>query len=520
MYIVTAQEMRAMEEHMFHEIGISALVLMENAGRAIAEEAAQFSHRGNTRGSERGFRWLIIVGKGNNGGDGLVSARHLAEMGFGVEILYAVHPDQLRGEAAIQRDIIKKLGITTSLYSNEESNAQEPQWSRWDGIIDALLGTGTSGEPREPYASIIRQANASDLPIVSADIPSGLNADTGEIPGTCIKAALTVALSYCKRGVMIYPGSEAAGEIVVRSIGIPADLARSMGVKTYQLDEATLSRRFGISFPLNRKSDTHKGTYGHVLVAAGSSSMSGAGLLSAKAALRGGSGLVSWAVPEQLAVKLMGLIPEVMIRGIADAGDGQWSGTTAKALIDAAEGKKAVIIGPGLGRWNGDSEWLLELWENVTIPVVVDADALNMMAEDRLATPWPRRSAATVLTPHPGEMARLCGMSTEQVQRDRIGVASSYASQHHVVVVLKGAHSIVASPDGEIYVNTTGNPGMSTGGTGDVLAGIIGSLLGQGMETTQAAALGVYWHGLTGDRAASARNSVASLIASDIIDFL
>jgi hydroxyethylthiazole kinase-like uncharacterized protein yjeF len=526
MLLVTAQEMRAIDRYAIETIGIPSLVLMENAGRAIAEEVrrlqtdesagkGQLSEKDK---SDKAPRWLILAGKGNNGGDGIVCARHLAEMGFEVQLLYAVSPDQLIGDAAVQRDIALRMGLSAAVYNV----GQPTDWSRWDGIVDAMLGTRASGVPREPYASLIRDAVTSGLPIVAADIPSGLDADSGEIADPCIRANVTVALAFMKRGLLLYPGAEAAGQVVVRPIGIPTDAARALSVSTYLLDKRTMEQRFGLRLPLRRQPDTHKGTYGHLLVAAGSREMTGAGLLCAGAALRAGCGLVTWALPERLALPLAGRLPEAMIRGMADAGSGGWRDTKAADVSALAEGKQAVVAGPGLGRWPCDSGWLRELWGSVSAPLVLDADALNMLS-DATEPPfaaWPRRAAATVLTPHPGEMARLCGLSVREVQRDRIGLARHFAQQHGLTLVLKGARTVIATPDGEAYVNTTGNPGMSTGGTGDVLAGIIGSLLAQGLDSTQAATVGVYTHGAAGDRAAAKRRSSGSLIAGDIMDEL
>ncbi|MDB4866108.1 MAG: NAD(P)H-hydrate dehydratase, partial [Cohnella sp.] len=522
MMLVTAKEMRDIDRYAIDTIGIPALVLMENAGRAIAEEVMRLQaveSGGNRRlgdKDDKAPRWLILVGKGNNGGDGIVCARHLAEMGYLVQLLYAVSPEQLSGEAAIQRDIALRMGLSAAVYDV----GQATDWSRWDGLVDALLGTGGSGVPREPYASLIREANASGLPIVAADIPSGLDADSGEIAEPCIRARVTVALAFMKRGLLLYPGAEAAGEVVVRPIGIPMDAARELSVSTYLLDEQLVRQRFGLRIPLRRQPDTHKGTYGHVLIAAGSREMTGAGLLCAEAALRSGCGLVTWAVPQLLALPLAGRLPEAMIRGVADGGSGDWRDAKAADIAALAEGKQAVVAGPGLGRWPGDSGWLRELWGSVEAPLVLDADALNMLAdatEPRFSA-WPRRAAATVLTPHPGEMARLCSLSVREVQLDRIGLARRFSQQHGVTLVLKGARTVIATPDGEVYVNTTGNPGMATGGAGDVLAGIIGSLLAQGLDNAQAASVGVYTHGAAGDRAAAKRSSPNALIAGDIID--
>ncbi|WP_027094654.1 bifunctional ADP-dependent NAD(P)H-hydrate dehydratase/NAD(P)H-hydrate epimerase [Cohnella thermotolerans] len=514
MYLVTSEEMRRVDRYTIDTIGIPSLVLMENAGRAIAEEAFRLLGPGRAK-------WAVLVGKGNNGGDGLVCARHLAEFGHEAEVVYAVPPEQLTGEAAVQRDIAARLGLPARTYAPGGID-----WREYGGIVDALLGTGTAGAPREPYASLIREANASGLPIVAADIPSGLNADTGEAAEPCVRAAATVALAMMKRGLLLYPGAEMAGRVVVRAIGIPETAAATLGVKAFVLNERTLREKLGLDWPLRRAADTHKGTYGHALVAAGSRAMSGAGLLAAKAALRAGCGLVSWALPASLAAPLLGRLPEAMLLGVPDEGRGDWSAAAPEELAALAEGKRALVIGPGLGRFEGDASWLRTVWEATDgVPLVVDADALNMLASagrdgGEAFAAWPRRTAPVVLTPHPGEMARLAGLSVPEVQRDRIGLAQRFAERHGVTLALKGARTVVAAPDGTVYVNTTGNPGMATGGSGDVLAGIVGSLLAQGLDAVQAAAAGVYMHGAAGDRAAAARTSAASLLAGDIIESL
>jgi len=519
MHLVTAGEMRAIDQYAIRTIGLPSLVLMENAGRAVAEEVIRLSERlGLPRGrSGRPPRWLILTGKGNNGGDGIVAARHLAEAGYEVHVLYAVPPEDWQGEAAVQRDVAARIGLPSSVYRPGEA----VNWERWDGIVDALLGTGSAGAPREPYASLIREANASGLPIVAVDLPSGLNADTGETANPCIRARVTVALALMKRGLLLYPGAEAAGEVVVRPIGIPPAAVDQQQVQTYMLNETFLNRQFGLNVPPARKADTHKGTYGHVLVAAGSRNMSGAGLMCSRAALRSGAGLVTWAVPELLALPMAGRLPEAMIAGVADEGTGEWRAADPQAVAALAQGKQAMVAGPGMGRWPGDAKWLRALWEAADLPLVLDADALNMIAasEEPFAA-WPKRNHPAVLTPHPGEMARLCGLSVAEVQRDRIELARRFAERHGVTLVLKGARTVVASPGGSVCVNTTGNPGMATGGAGDVLAGIIGGLLAQGLDSFAAAALGVYWHGLAGDRAAARRPEAASLIAGDIIEAL
>ncbi|TDF99746.1 NAD(P)H-hydrate dehydratase [Paenibacillus piri] len=506
MYVVNADEMRKLDRHTIDQIGIPALVLMENAGRATAEEAAAYDGR-------RLRRFAVLAGKGNNGADGAVAARHLLEAGCTAELIYADDPAALQSEAAQQRDIAGKLGIPIIRYA-----AGHIMWHRYDGIIDALLGTGSRGVPRGDYAGLIREANASGLPVIALDIPSGLDADTGEAYEPCIQADVTVALAFTKCGLEQEPGARLAGRVVVRPIGIPAGLAAAFGVRTYRIDEQLLTDRLGLPQYERRSANAHKGTYGHALLAAGSRPMAGAGLLCAAAALRTGSGLVTWALPDALLAPMLGRLPEAMLRGMADAGRGDWSAVAPQSLYELAEDKAALAFGPGAGRWPGDAEWLRSVWTNTRCPLVLDADALNMIAAADDFAAWPRRTAPVVMTPHPGEMARLCGLDTAAVQRDRIRIARGYAVRHGVTLVLKGARTVVACPDGDVYINVTGNPGMATGGTGDVLTGIITGLLAQGFTATQAAALGVYLHGAAGDRAASGRMYTASLLAGDLLD--
>ncbi|MFB9274522.1 NAD(P)H-hydrate dehydratase [Cohnella cellulosilytica] len=517
MYLVTAEEMRRIDRYAIETIGIPAMALMENAGRAVADEVEKRQAKTAAPGG-RPPRWLVLAGKGNNGGDGLVCARHLADRGYEVRIVYAVPPDTLTGEAALQRDIALRIGLAQEAYSPGAID-----WERWDGIVDALLGTGTSGAPREPMASLIREANGSKRPIVAIDVPSGLDSDTGAVAEPCIRASVTVALALPKIGLLAYPGADAAGEVVVRAIGIPEAAVRSENVRTFVLAKASLRDRFDVTLPLARKANSHKGTYGHALIVAGSRGMSGAGLLCTRAALRAGCGLVTWAVPEAMAASLTGSVPEAMLFGAADAGLGEWRGTSAGEVAAKAAGKQAVVAGPGLGRWPGDTQWLHKLWHGVDAPLVLDADALNMVAEAIASgefAVWGPRKAETIVTPHPGEMARLCGESVAEIERDRLGAARGLAARYGLHVVLKGARTVVASPNGTAWVNTTGNAGMATGGAGDVLAGIVGSLLAQGFEAEKAAAVGVYWHGAAGDLAAAGRSSIGSLLAGDIVEAL
>lgn len=513
MYIVSSEEMRLLDRYTIEQIGLPAALLMENAGRAAAEEVLHWTSE--TSKSGRPQRWLVLAGKGNNGGDGLVAARHLQDAGIAVEVAYAEPPEEFSVDLAFQHEIAERLSIPSFVYRPDTIS-----WGAYSGVLDALLGTGSKGDPRGPYAGLIREANASGLPILSLDIPSGLDADTGFLHDPCIRAKRTVALAFLKRGLIQYPGAEAAGDVVVRPIGIPTRFAELAGVRTLELNADTLASHLALDPLAERAADTHKGTYGHVLLAAGTHRMSGAGLLCARAALRSGCGLATWAVPASLVQHLIGRLPEVMLAGLPDAGHGDWAEVSADEVLALTEGRSALALGPGMGRYADDTQWLRAIWEGAACPLLLDADALNMLADATDFDEWPRREAATVLTPHPGEMARLANCTASDVQRDRIGIARRYAEERGVTLVLKGARTVVATPQGIVYVNKTGNPGMAKGGTGDALTGVIASLLAQGFSAEQAAAFGVWRHGTAGDLAAAKRPGRESLLASDLIEEL
>ncbi len=555
MLIVTSQQMKAIDRYTIDELGIPSMALMESAGRAVAEEVLQWCRdsrtpagpgtvnatgagtrpdgspkRGVTStspvyedaliapfdGSER-EHWLVLTGKGNNGGDGLAAARYLQDAGVRVSILCAESPERFSAEAAAQFAAARRSGIAAVETPDDPA---EFDFRPYTGLVDALLGVGASGEPREPYASLIRAANDSGLPIVAADVPSGLNADTGQTAEACIRAVRTVCIAFLKAGLAQYPGAAAAGEVRVRAVGIPRLAAGRIDQppNAHLITERSLRETLGVDTSRRRAEDSHKGTYGHVLVVGGSRLMSGAGFMASRAALRIGSGLVTWALPQALLPDIVGHVPELMVAE-ASAGDG-WNRASAGTILKLAERMDALAIGPGLGRFDGDVDWLKELWTGSDVPLVLDADGLNILADAGDAVHgWGRRDNV-VLTPHPGEMGRLLGVPTAELQRDRIGAASRYAVDRGVTLVLKGARTLVAAPDGAVFVNTTGHPGMSTGGTGDVLTGAISGLIAQGLSPLQAASFGVYLHGRAGERAAERREHPASLLAGDVIEAL
>jgi len=379
-------------------------------------------------------------------------------------------------------------------------------------VVDAILGTGLQQEVHGLYAEAINLINASGVPVVAVDVPSGLDADRGTPLGTAIEAEMTVTLGFPKLGQVTYPGLCYGGELLVADIGLHPKAVEEVNPRTELLDEEDI----GWLVP-SREPDTHKGIYGHLLVMAGSRGKTGAAILACRAAMRAGAGLVTLAAPRLLNGILAGALVEVMTEPLSENADGEFEPLNDQRWKELLDRKNALLFGPGIGLKDSARSGLRWLLRNLDLPWVVDADGLNLLAGDveRL------RSAKTppVLTPHPGEMARLVGSEPGAVNRDRVGAASSFARGHRCYVVLKGARSVIAGPDGKAFINPTGNPGMASGGMGDVLAGILAGLLAQRLRIEDALKLGVYLHGFVADRVAEARGEIG-MIASDIVEGL
>ena len=506
MIVVTAEQMREMDRLTIQKYGVPSLVLMERAGQAIAQTIIRRFGRNAKRGV------LVVAGKGNNGGDGLVVARLLKKKRLPCEVALLAQRDELSNDASDNLRAYQKVkGKLTEIGANG-LDLLSRRISKNALIVDAMLGTGTKNAVRGLFAEAITMINASGLPVVAVDIPSGLDTDRGTPLGVAVRAQATVALGYPKLGEVIYPGVDYVGELVIADIGIAAEAVLEVAPKTELLDRQTIQRLVP-----RREPDTHKGTYGHVLVMAGSRGKTGAAILACRAAMRTGAGLVTLASPRSLNNIFASALVEVMTQPLRDnaaeelesLGDDEWH-----RLL---ERKSALLFGPGIGVSDTTQNTLRWLLRNLSIPWVIDADGLNTLALqiDRLR----HAKIPPVLTPHPGEMARLTGKSNEAVNADRVTVARSFALEHRCHVVLKGARSVIATAEGRVFINSTGNPGMASGGMGDVLAGILAALLGQGFSAEDAMKLGVYLHGFVGDTAA-AQNGEIGLIASDIIDGL
>lgn len=512
MKVVTAAEMRQIDRDTIEGIGIPGIVLMETAGSAIVGAIKQ--HYPTVQ------RIGILVGKGNNGGDGLVIARQLAHTGHDVHIFLVSPVDSFTGEAALNLQIVKNLGLRIEEIVSDAKPDSERS-TALNGIvgcellIDAIFGTGLRGAVRDPIATIIDTINRCSTPILSVDLPSGLDADTGNPLGTCVQADRTVTIGLPKRGLLVYPGAELAGALEVVDIGFPKQVINSQDSKINRTTAVEASEWIP-----QRPSASHKGTYGRVLVVAGSTGMTGAAALASEAALRAGAGLVTLAIPKSLNPILEGLLPEVMTLPLSETEAGSLSVAAAAAILEFAEKTKSVLaIGPGISQHPDTVALVHQLarenqGHKLGGRMVIDADGLNAIAQNREIMSFLDRE--TVLTPHPGEMARLTNTSVSILEEDRIRTAQTYASEHGVTLVFKGAPTVISAANGDVWINSTGNPGMGTGGMGDVLTGIIAGLMAQGLSGERAAALAVYIHGLAGDTV-SERLGMHGLIASDVL---
>ena len=503
MKILTAEQMREADRRTIHELGIPGVVLMECAGRAVANEILQrYPHL--VPGPV-----LVLCGKGNNGGDGLVVARTLLQHGWQVTTVVLAEETSISGDARLCLDILLRLGapleFATDLTGLENFLSQLPSPAL---IVDALLGTGLSSPIGGQHALAIAWMNRSEAPKVAIDIPSGLDATSGAILGSVLSADLTVTLAAVKLGQIIYPGVTCCGELVVAEIGIPQALLDELAAGIL-LDGKEVRQLL----PL-RPEAGHKGTFGHLLLVAGSRGKSGAAALAAAAALRAGAGLVTVAAPFSQQTTLAIKLTEAMTTPL-DEVDGALAGTALTQIAALWQDKNVLALGPGLGRSAVTAALVRQVIQDCHLPLVLDADALFALAghSELLAM---RPVGTTILTPHPGEMAHLLGVSIGEIEADRVGTARRFAEKHGVVLVLKGARTVIAAPDGGIMINPTGHAGMATGGMGDLLTGIIAALLCQGSPPLAAAAAGVWMHGRSGDRLRS-RFGDAGLLASDLL---
>lgn len=490
---VTAAEMRELDGRAVDEFGIPSLLLMENAGAAVARAALEMLSRAPSR-------IAVIAGRGNNGGDGLVAARHLHAAGHELFVTLAGPEERVQGGARANLEIARRAGVPVQIVE------AAPNRFEADLIVDALLGTGLKGEVKGLSAELIRAMNRSGTPVLAVDVPSGLDADTGRA-ATCVRAAQTVTFALPKVGLLFYPGRELAGELIVAPIGMPRALLTDPALKTYGLSAPAVRTLLPA-----RPADANKGTFGRALLIAGSLGMTGAASLSAESAGRVGAGLVFVAVPSSLMPVLEVKLTEALKLPVPETETHAHTIHAWDQLFERIENSTAIAIGPGLGRHPDTAALVRRVLAEARRPMVVDADALNAVAP---AGPGVFPPDA-VITPHPGEMSRLLGIDTGQAQADRLTTAREAAARFGCVVVLKGAGTVVAEPGGRAWINPTGSAGMATGGTGDVLTGAMVGFLAQGLAPVEAAQVAVYVHGLAGDLAAAEIGNAGTL-AGDLL---
>jgi len=507
MHIVTASQMQELDQRTIHEAGVPGKVLMERAGNGVVVALEEME------GSLDGRTVAIFCGKGNNGGDGFVVARLLRRKGCKVHVCLLAKPQDLNGDAKAMYQKYTALGNTARVLTCPSQEKIQKLLGQSDLVVDALLGTGISSCVKDEYAATIETINASGLLTTAVDIPSGIQTDTGTVLGTAIRAKLTVTFGYPKLGLFLGPAIDHVGEIHQVDIGIPNEYIEGMTIPTTLI---TADEIKGI-LP-SRKPSSHKGTYGHAGIIAGSPGKTGAAALAALAALRVGTGLVTIAIPQSVNAHLESKTLETMTLPMPETSEHTFSLAALPLLQTFAQTHQSVGLGPGLTTHPETMEMVQNLISEIQCPCVIDADALNALAEK---TDILRNCRSTpILTPHPGEMARLIGNdSAEHINAHRLTVAQEFAQHHSCILVLKGARTIVAEPDGQAAICPTGNPGMATAGMGDILTGMIAGLLAQGLPPGLAAKAGVFLHGLAGDLGAHELGQ-ASLIASDLLDFI
>ena len=504
MKIVSAAEMREIDRATSERFGVPSLTLMESAGSAVA--------RFILSDYAEAYRISVVCGKGNNGGDGFVVARKLKEAGRTVRILLLCAPEELHGDAAI---MFKKLTtpplVVRDVRGLESADAGE-MWAA-DLIVDAVLGTGFRPPVSPLYAAAIGKMNESAAPVVAVDIPSGADADAMQTPGGTMARASAVVTFTSPRLAHVF-ADLTAGPTVIVPIGSPPEAI----VSHLGLHLSTPADFAALLAP--RQRDANKGIYGHVLVIGGSLGKAGAAAMAGFAALRAGAGLSTVATPKSVLATVAGFRPELMTESLEETSSGTIALDNLKSgSMDPLVDRKTVLaIGPGISRNPQTAEFVRSTVQRFATPMVVDADGLN--AFEGKAGELSDGGRTMVITPHPGEMARLTGWSVTDIQANRVDVARQFAREHKVIVVLKGHRTLIASPDGTVWVNSTGNPGMATGGTGDVLTGMVAGLMAQHLQhVLEATALAVYLHGLAGDLAAGEVGE-NSLVATDLVRFL
>jgi len=507
MRLVTASEMKEMDRLAIERIGMPGAVLMENAARGACGIFLDHFH------PAYGSQIVIFCGRGNNGGDGFAMARHFVGAGMKVVVICLAETSQITGDARINLEIIERMGlaIISAPASSELSGCVE-YVRGCDYITDGIFGTGLNSDVKGIYLEAIQMINASGKKVMSIDIPSGLNADNGCVMGAAVRADLTVTFGFPKLGQVLFPGADLVGHLSVADIGIP-DIAAGMVESRHMITEPDDF----IDLLKEGKCDTHKGDRGHLLILAGSTGKTGAAVMAALGALRAGVGLVTVGTPASLNSILEVKLTEAMTAPLPETKDGTLSIRAKDRILRLAEGKSAIAIGPGLSTNPETTRLVREISAECDLPMVIDADGLNSLAEAPEALN--NLDGNKILTPHPGEMGRLTGIKGKDIQLDRIGAAARFIERYKCCLVLKGARTVISAPGEKMYLNPTGNPALSSGGSGDVLTGIISGFLTRGAPAIKAAVAGVYLHGLAADILAE-RMGERGILASELLNVI
>lgn len=507
MKVVTAEQMREIDRKAIEGYGIPGIVLMENASLGIINLIKK-EHE-----TLKNKNIVVFAGTGNNGGDALGIARHAYNAGANVLVILVGSDESVKGDALINLNIIKKMGINLVVVQDDSYNEEiTASLLMSDIVVDGLLGTGINKPVKGFMAEIINIINNADRYTVSIDVPSGINVDTGEICGTCVRATKTAALALPKVGTIIGEGTKFAGRVEISDIGIPKGI-----IHESRLDTRLLSAEYVSGLIPERSRYAHKGDNGKVLVIAGSTGLTGAAALTSRAAQRAGSGLVTLGIPQTLNGILEAKLTEEMTMPLDDAGDGTLSEKCIKKLEKIIRNCNAIAYGPGLGKRSDISkitEWMLK---NCPVPLIIDSDGINSLVEniDLLK----EAVCPVVLTPHMGEMARLTGLSIEEIERDRIKILTEYCIKYKCTIVLKDWRTVICTKEARFFISPTGNQGMASGGVGDVLTGVIASFAGRGIPIEDSAAAGVYIHGSAGDLAALEKG-FEGITAGDIVEMI
>ncbi len=502
MILLTAQEMQAVDAFAIERMGIPSRLLMENAGRKVAEVICEHFSQAMQKGV------LVVCGPGNNGGDGFVAARYLVQASVAVQIVCLCSKDVYRSDSLANLKLVQDLTIVCC--TDEEGLTELRRMLKECGlVVDAIFGTGLKREVTGLFAQAVSAINEAKKPVVAVDIPSGLSADRGIPLGQAVQARLTVTMQYAKLGHFLGRGPEFCGRLQVVNIGIPKEALQVASSRhsciTFETFQAMLKPR-----PMTG----HKGTFGHVLMLAGSSGKYGAGLLACRGALRAGAGLVTLACSAEMQRVLAQSLPEAMSIQLEEELEPSHAW---QFVLQAVFKKKAVGIGPGFGLSQKRMEFMQQVIQKLELPLVVDADALSALVQD--PTCLVKARGPRILTPHVAEMARLTGMAVSEIQANRAETAEEFAQKNACYVVLKGAGTVIAAPNGQVAVNSTGNAGMAAGGMGDVLTGILTGLLAQGYGPWEACVLGVFAHGAAGDRLCNCKGPFGFL-ATELADEL